>query len=96
MRKEIVEHRTTAGRSPGNAEWLDLDSIAHVQLTSDDPACCLSHSLTYSFHAKCRDPEATRCCLDNVTRCEFNGHLRTSVYERGRPTAVRRKALMRC
>ena len=38
MRKEIVEQGTTAGRSPGKAEWLDLDSIAHVQLTSEDPA----------------------------------------------------------
>jgi hypothetical protein len=38
MRKEIVEHRTTAGKTQGNAEWLDLDSNAHVQLTSEDPA----------------------------------------------------------
>jgi hypothetical protein len=38
MRKEVVEHRTTAGRSQGSAEWLDLDAIAHVQLTSEDPA----------------------------------------------------------
>jgi len=36
MRKELVEHRT--GKSQGNSEWLDLDSIAHVQLTSEDPA----------------------------------------------------------
>jgi hypothetical protein len=26
MRKEIVEHRTTAGKGQGKAEWLDLDS----------------------------------------------------------------------
>ena len=38
MRKEIVEHRTTAGKGQGTPEWLDLDSIAHVQLTSEDPA----------------------------------------------------------
>ena len=30
MRKEIVEHRTTAGKGQGTREWLDLDSIAHV------------------------------------------------------------------
>ena len=30
MRKEIVEHRATEGKSYGNAAWLDLDSIAHV------------------------------------------------------------------
>ena len=38
MRKNIVEHRTTEGRSQSDAEWLDLDLIAHVQLTSEDPA----------------------------------------------------------
>jgi hypothetical protein len=38
MRKEIVEHRTTQGKGRGSAEWLDLNSIAHVQLTSEDPA----------------------------------------------------------
>jgi hypothetical protein len=38
MRKEIVGRRTPEVRSQGNAEWLDLDSIAHVQLTSEGPA----------------------------------------------------------
>jgi hypothetical protein len=45
MRKEIVEHRTTAGRSLGKAEWLDLDSIAHVQLTSEDPGFPIENAL---------------------------------------------------
>jgi len=45
MRKEIVEQRSAAGRSPGNAEWLDLDSIAHVQLTSEDPAFPIENAL---------------------------------------------------
>jgi hypothetical protein len=45
MRKEIVEQGTTAGRSPGKAEWLDLDSIAHVQLTSEDPAFPIENAL---------------------------------------------------
>jgi hypothetical protein len=45
MRKEIVEHRTTAGKSQGNADWLDLDSIAHVQLTSEDPAYPIENAL---------------------------------------------------
>jgi hypothetical protein len=44
MRKEIVEHRT-AGRSQGGAEWLDLDSISHVQLTSEDPAFPIENAL---------------------------------------------------
>jgi hypothetical protein len=45
MRKEIVEQGMTAGRSPGKAEWLDLDSIAHVQLTSEDPAFPIENAL---------------------------------------------------
>ena len=45
MRKEIVEHRTTAGISQGNADWLDLDSIAHVQLTSEDPDYPIENAL---------------------------------------------------
>jgi hypothetical protein len=45
MRKEIVGHRTTEGKSQGNAEWLDLDSIAHVQLTSEDPAFPIENAL---------------------------------------------------
>jgi hypothetical protein len=45
MRKKIVEHRTTAGKGQGRAEWLDLDSIAHVQLTSEDPAFPIENAL---------------------------------------------------
>jgi hypothetical protein len=45
MRKEIVEHRTTAGKGQGIPEWLDLDSIAHVQLTSEDPAFPIENAL---------------------------------------------------
>ena len=45
MRKEIIEHRTSGGRSLRDAEWLDLDSIAHVQLTSEDPALPIENAL---------------------------------------------------
>jgi hypothetical protein len=45
MREEIVEHKTTAGKSQGGAEWLDLDAIAHVQLTSEDPAFPIENAL---------------------------------------------------
>jgi hypothetical protein len=45
MRKESVEQRTTAGKTQGNAEWLDLDSNAHVQLTSEDPAFPIENAL---------------------------------------------------
>ena len=38
MRKEIVGQKTAAAEAQAAAEWLDLDSIARVQLTSEDPA----------------------------------------------------------
>jgi hypothetical protein len=45
MRKEIVEHRTTAGKGQSTAEWVDLISIAHVQLTSEDPTFPIENAL---------------------------------------------------
>ena len=46
MRKEILGHKTTAGVTPGDAVWLDLESIAHVQLTSEDPAFPIENALS--------------------------------------------------
>jgi hypothetical protein len=46
MRKEIVGHRTIAGQSQSDGEWLDLDSIAHIQLTSEDPAFPIENALS--------------------------------------------------
>jgi hypothetical protein len=48
MRKEIVGPRTTAGESQGDAGWLDLDSLAHVQLTSEDAAYPIENALSTS------------------------------------------------
>lgn len=44
MRKETVGHRTSP-ESQGSAEWFDQDSIAHVQLTSEDPAFPIENAL---------------------------------------------------
>jgi hypothetical protein len=46
MRKEILGHKTTAGVTQGDAGWLDLESIAHVQLTSEDPAFQIENALS--------------------------------------------------
>jgi hypothetical protein len=45
MRKEIVEHGTIEGKKKGEAEWLDLDALAHVQLSSEDPAFPIENAL---------------------------------------------------
>jgi hypothetical protein len=46
MRKEIVGQKTVAGEGRSAAEWLDLASIARVQLTSEDPAFPLENALS--------------------------------------------------
>jgi hypothetical protein len=46
MRKEIVGQKTSAAEAPADAEWLDLASIARVQLTSEDPAFTIENALS--------------------------------------------------
>jgi hypothetical protein len=37
MRKDIIEGQPIARRTHDDAEWLDVERIARVQLTSEDP-----------------------------------------------------------
>ena len=67
MRKEIVEHRTTAGKGQATAEWLDLDSIAHVQLTSEDPAFPIENALGTSPERNERGWRATSLGPQTIT-----------------------------
>jgi hypothetical protein len=46
MRKEIVGQKAAAGETQTAAEWLDLTSIARVQLTSEDPAFPIENALS--------------------------------------------------
>ena len=46
MRKEIVGQKTVAAEAQAAAEWLDLTSIARVQLTSEDPAFPIENALS--------------------------------------------------
>jgi len=45
MRKEIVGHKPAAEKSHDD-NWLDLETIAHVQLTSEDPAFPIENALS--------------------------------------------------
>lgn len=45
MRKEIIGHKTAAGKSHDD-DWLDLETIALVQLTSEDPALPIENALS--------------------------------------------------
>jgi hypothetical protein len=38
MRKDIIGDLPTARQSHDDADWLDVERIARVQLTSEDPA----------------------------------------------------------
>src|SRR5271156_1484257 len=46
MRKEIVGQKTVAAEAQAVAGWLDLASIARVQLTSEDPAFPVENALS--------------------------------------------------
>lgn len=46
MRKEIVGHKTHAAKIQEDADWLDLESIASIQLTSEDPAFPIENALS--------------------------------------------------
>lgn len=46
MRKEIVGQKAAAAEAQTSAEWLDLTSIARVQLTSEDPAFPVENALS--------------------------------------------------
>jgi hypothetical protein len=46
MRKEIVGQKAVAGETQTASEWLDLPSIARVQLTSEDPAFPIENALS--------------------------------------------------
>jgi len=45
MLKEIVSHGTMR-KSHDNSQWLDLESIARVELTSEDPAFPIENALS--------------------------------------------------
>jgi hypothetical protein len=45
MQKEIVGHNMVEQKSHEDADWLDLESIARVELTSEDPAFPIENAL---------------------------------------------------
>jgi hypothetical protein len=45
MRKEIIGHSTKPEKSHEEADWLDLEPIARVELTSEDPAFPIENAL---------------------------------------------------
>jgi hypothetical protein len=46
VRKEIIGQKTVGEKGESAAEWLDLDSVARVQLTSEDPAFPVENALS--------------------------------------------------
>ncbi len=46
MQKEIVGHSVAAAKSHGDVRWLDLESVARVELTSEDPAFPIENALS--------------------------------------------------
>src|ERR1700761_3182715 len=46
MQKEIIGTGTTAGKSHEDPHWLDLDAIARVEITSEDPGFPIENALS--------------------------------------------------
>lgn len=46
MQKEIIGHVTAAGKKHDDPQWLDLEAIARVELTSEDPAFPIENALS--------------------------------------------------
>ena len=46
MRKEIIGDHSIAGQTHGDTEWLDVEPIARIQLTSEDPAFPIENALS--------------------------------------------------
>lgn len=46
MRKEIIGHSTKPEKSHEDTDWLDLESMARVELTSEDPAFPIENALS--------------------------------------------------
>jgi hypothetical protein len=46
MQKQIMSHRAIAGKSQHETHWLDLDSIARVEITSEDPSHPIENALS--------------------------------------------------
>ena len=46
MRKDIIGDQPTARQSHDDADWLDVERIARVQLTSEDPAFPIENALS--------------------------------------------------
>jgi hypothetical protein len=51
MRKEIIGTDAISKQKPG-ADWLDLASIARVQITSEDPAFPIENALSDNPHSE--------------------------------------------
>ena len=73
MRKEIIGDRSIAGQTHDDAEWLDVEPIARIQLTSEDPAfprnCAPAMDL--QPNRLCPGDEDYAVNLESVTKVEI-------------------------
>ena len=53
MQKEIIGHSAIAGKAHDPAQWLDLESIARVEITSEDKAFPIENAM--SMNPECNE-----------------------------------------
>lgn len=92
VRKSIVS-ASNAGALPEVGEWLDLDSVARVEITSEDPAFPIEHALgkdvTTGWRASMTGPQIVRLLFDAplaIRRIQL--HFVDKVSERSQEFAV--------
>jgi hypothetical protein len=74
MRKQVIGQQTDAQAGISSDSWLDLDSLAHVDITSEDPAFPIEHALVpgdmshSGWRAAAPGPQTIRIHFDQALR----------------------------
>jgi hypothetical protein len=72
MRKSLIDSNTIAeSRTTHQNSWLDLEQLATVEITSEDPLFPIEHALggseTTGWRASCKGPQFIRLNFDRPT-----------------------------
>ena len=93
VRKKLVTSEATAKGHVEGGEWLDLEEIARVEITSEDPAFPIEHALgkdvTTGWRASMTGPQIVRLLFDvplAIRRIQL--HFVDKVSERSQEFAV--------
>ena len=71
MRKSLVSREETRGEVPAGGDWIDIDWVARVEITSEDPAFpiekALGNAMSGGWRALDTGPQVIRLIFDKPT-----------------------------